>query len=190
MDSEPASASPRLGTESSSPVELTELVAAAPLKPRTGARVLALTVRSPLAPDVPETRLRREPEASVNTLAVTPTADELIAAARPLRLLSDEFSVMVCGVPEAPTCRVMEPVRRVDALETGGRNPLEVSARFPTSTVCVPAIAEEVAAVRVSTFVSELDPVFVAIVPCRSVSELMSFDKLEKRVPSDEIAVS
>ncbi len=82
---------------------------------------MPLTERFPPAPDLPETRLSREPLASVNTLAVTPTADALIAAARPLRVLSEEFSAMVCGVPEEPTCSVMDPVKIADALETGGR---------------------------------------------------------------------
>ena len=43
----------------------------------------ALTLMSPPTPDVPETRLNRDPDASVRTLAVTPTEEELMAEARP-----------------------------------------------------------------------------------------------------------
>ena len=58
-----------------------------------------LTVRSPVEPAVPETMLRREPAESVITLAVTPMLAELMAEARPERVLSVESSVMVCAVP-------------------------------------------------------------------------------------------
>jgi hypothetical protein len=63
----------------------------------------ALTDMFPSAPDVPETRLNRDPVASVNTLASIPAAEELIAAASPARVLSEEFSVIVSGVPLVPS---------------------------------------------------------------------------------------
>ena len=64
----------------------------------------ALTVMSPVAPDVPETRLSREPEESVSTLAVMPTPEELIAAASPASVWFDRVLILiVCSVPLAPT---------------------------------------------------------------------------------------
>jgi hypothetical protein len=84
----------------------------------------------------------------------------------------------------------MEPVSVSEALGTAARYPLEVVANFVTSTVYVPAFADESAAVSVSTLVSELEPVFSDRIPSRSVKELMSFERLEKRVPRLEIAVS
>jgi hypothetical protein len=119
----------------------------------------------PAAPDVPETRLSREPVASVNTLALTPTPDELMAAASPARVLSEEFSAIVCGAPLAPTCSVMEPAIVSEAFPIAVRYPLDVWARFVTSTVCVPAIAAELAAVSVNTFWSELEPSFSDMIP-------------------------
>jgi hypothetical protein len=56
--------------------------------------------------------------------------------------------------------------------------------------VCVPAIAEEVAAVSDRTLVSELEPVFSDKIPSKSVSELMSLERFENSVPRLEIAVS
>ena len=113
----------------------------------------------PKAPEVPETRLNNEPEESVSTLALMPTAEALMVAANPANVLSDEFSVMVNCVP-LPACSVMEPLSGSLALAICARYPLEVVARLPTSTVYVPACAVESAAVSVSTLVSELEPVF------------------------------
>lgn len=61
---------------------------------------LEVTVRSPEVPEVPETSERREPLASVMTLALTPMAAELMAVARVARVLLDELMVTVCAVPE------------------------------------------------------------------------------------------
>ena len=122
---------------------------------------LALTVMFPLAPEVPETRLRREPVASVSTLAVTPAFEALMAAARPESVSFDEFSVTVCAVP-LPTCKVIEPARVSEALVISARYPLEVWARLLTNTVWVPAAADEVAAVSSSTFSLELEPVLLS----------------------------
>ena len=57
---------------------------------------------------MPETRESREPLASVSTEAETPMAAELIAAARPERVLSEEPMVRVWAVPE-PTWMESEP---------------------------------------------------------------------------------
>ena len=81
---------------------------------------LSLTTMFPPVPEVPDTRLRREPVASVSTLAVMPTPEALMAEARPARVSSEEPSVMVCAVP-LPTCSVTEP-ESVSA-------PLAISAR-------------------------------------------------------------
>jgi hypothetical protein len=148
-----------------------------------------LMVMFPLAPDVPDTRLSRDPEESVSTLAVIPTPDELIAEASPDSVLFVEPSVMVCAVP-VPTFSVMDPDKVVEELATGAKYPLEVKARLFTTTVCVPAFAEDVAAVSSSTFVSELDPVFCAMIPVKSVSWLRSFERFDIKVPRLEIAVS
>ena len=59
----------------------------------------ALTVIFPPAPEVPDTRLNREPEESVSTLATMPTPDELMADASPASVLLEEFSVIVWAVP-------------------------------------------------------------------------------------------
>jgi len=59
----------------------------------------ALIAMFPPAPDVPDTRLNREPVASVSTLAVIPAPDALIADASPESVFSDESSVMVLAVP-------------------------------------------------------------------------------------------
>ena len=80
-----------------------------------------LTRMFPSAPEVPETRLTREPEESVSTLAVIPTPDELMADAKPASVLSDEFSAMVCCAPLLPTCSVIDPDRESEALVMGAR---------------------------------------------------------------------
>jgi hypothetical protein len=85
---------------------------------------------------------------------------------------------------------VIDPANVSDALAIGSRYPLELEARFFTTTVCVPATAEEVAEVSVSTLVSELDPVFCAMIPVKFVSWLRSLDRLDISVPRLEIAVS
>src|SRR6202041_1826358 len=149
---------------------------------------LELTVIFPFAPDVPETRLKRDPEASVSTLAVMPAPEELMAAASPESVLSDEI-LMVCAGP-LPACSVTEPDSLSEALDTSARYPLDVVARLLTDTLCVPARAEESAAVRLRTLVSELEPVFSESIPSRSVSELMSLERLENSVPKLEMAVS
>ena len=58
-----------------------------------------VTTMLPVVPEVPETRLRRDPLASVNTLAVIPTEDELMAAASSVRFLSAGPRVIVLAVP-------------------------------------------------------------------------------------------
>ncbi len=88
----------------------------------------------PLAPEVAETRLRREPVASVSTLAVMPTPEELMAEARPERVLSEELREMVCAVP-LPTLSVTEPDSVSELLAISAMEPLEVSARLLTTTV-------------------------------------------------------
>jgi len=98
----------------------TVLVAAVLVAPRYAAIELLLTVMFPAAPDVPDTRLRIDPDASVSTLAVMPTPDELIDAARPVSVLSDEFRVMVTAFPAA-SCRVIAPVKAVLVLATSAR---------------------------------------------------------------------
>ena len=76
---------------------------------------LALTTMLPPAPEVPETRLSREPDASVSTLAVTPAPEALMAAARPESVLFDELSVMVYAVA-LPARSVIDPESVSDAL--------------------------------------------------------------------------
>ena len=58
------------------------------------------------------------------------------------------------------------------------------------TTVCVPANADDEAAVSSSAFVSELEPVFCAMIPVKSVNELRSLDSFENSVPRLEMAVS
>src|SRR5580698_1520988 len=89
-----------------------------------------------------------------------------------------------------PTCRVTEPVSASAALTISARYPLEVCARLLTVTVCVPALAVEEAEVSSSTLVLELDPVFCARMPLKSVSWLISLERLENSAPRLEIAVS
>ena len=55
----------------------------------------------------------------------------------------------------------MEPDSVSVAFAIGARYPLDVVARLFTTTVCVPATAEEEAAVNSSALVSELEPVFL-----------------------------
>jgi hypothetical protein len=69
---------------------------------------LAVTAMLPLAPEVPETRLSREPLASVSTLAEMPRPEELMVEARPASVLSEELRVKVCDVP-LPTWSVTLP---------------------------------------------------------------------------------
>src|SRR5215469_1416249 len=152
-------------------------------------RLLPVIAMFPFAPDVPDTRLNRDPVASVSTLAEMPTPDELIAAASPASVLLLEFSVMVCVAP-LPTCSVIDPASTVDALGTSVKYPLEVCARLCTTTECVPATAADEAEVSCSTPVSELDPVFCAMIPVKSVNWLTSFDRFESSVPRFEITVS
>ena len=148
-----------------------------------------VTEMSPPAPEVPETRLSIDPAESVSTLALMPTPDALIVAASLASVLLDEFSVMVNAVP-LPAFSVTDPDSGSLALAICVMYPLDVVARFPTSTVCVPATAAEVAAVRFSTLVSELEPSFCARMPVALVSELISLERLDNSVPRLEIAVS
>jgi hypothetical protein len=119
---------------------------------------------SPAAPEVFETRLSRDPFESVSTLAVTPAPEELIAEAKPASVLSEESIVIVWAVP-LPALIVIEPDNVSFGFVIAVKYPLEVCARLDTVTVCVPAVADEVAAVNVSTFWSELDPSFCASTP-------------------------
>src|SRR6185437_8814119 len=146
-------------------------------------------VRSPAAPELLETRLRRDPFASVSTLAVTPIPAALIAAASPDSVLLDEFRLTTCAFP-LPTWIEMEPDSVSEAFVIGVRYPLAVCARLFTCTVCVPARAEDVADVSCSTFVLELDPVFCARVPVKSVSFPRSVDSVDNNVPSFDSTVS
>lgn len=146
-------------------------------------------VMFPVAPEVPETRLRREPEESVSTEAVIPTPDALMVEASPASVLLVEFSVMVNDEP-LPACNVIEPDSVLEALGISARYPLEVAARLVTVTVCVPATADELADVNVRTLVSELEPSFSASTPVASVRLLMSVERFENSVPRLEITVS
>ena len=123
-----------------------------------------LMVRLPAAPEVPDTMLSREPEESFSTPAVTPAPEELMAATRPASVLFEESRVMVFAVP-LPTWMVMDPESVSEALVIGFREPLAVCARLLTTTVCVPAVADDEAAVSSSTFLFELEPVFSASTP-------------------------
>jgi hypothetical protein len=89
-----------------------------------------------------------------------------------------------------PACRVTCPEIAAEEFDTSARYPLEVWARLFTVTVCVPAVADEVAAVSSSTLVFELEPVFCARIPSKSVSELTSFDRFDISEPRLEITVS
>src|SRR5271165_3230442 len=71
--------------------------------------VLFETVRSPGAPVVLLTRARREPLASLTTLAVTPEPRLLMEVARPSRVLLVESMATLTGVPLA-TLKGKEPV--------------------------------------------------------------------------------
>jgi hypothetical protein len=119
---------------------------------------------SPAAPEVLETRLSRDPDESVSTLAVTPAPDALMAEASPASVLLEELRVMVWAVP-LPALIVIEPDNVSFTFVIAVKYPLEVCARFDTVTACVPAIADGVAAVNVRTFWSELDPSFSASTP-------------------------
>ena len=77
--------------------------------------------------------------------------------------------MIVLAVPE-PTWRVIEPASVSAAFCTGSMYPLELVARFFTTTECVPATATAEAELSVSTFVSELEPVFCVRMPVKSVS--------------------
>jgi hypothetical protein len=70
------------------------------------------------------------------------------------------------------------------------RYPLDVFARLDTVTMCVPATAEELADVSCRTFVFELEPVFWASTPEKSVSWLISVESLERSVPRFDSTVS
>jgi hypothetical protein len=56
--------------------------------------------------------------------------------------------------------------------------------------VCVPAVADVLADVSVSTLVLELEPSFSDSTPVASVRLLISVESVENRVPKLEIAVS
>ena len=103
-------------------------------------------VRSPRLPDVPLTRLNREPFASVITFAVTPIPAWLIAAASPVSVLLFEPTLIVCAVP-LPTCNVIDPDKVSLAFAIESIYPLDVCASELTTIVCVPAVADDVAAV-------------------------------------------
>jgi len=141
-------------------------------------------------PEVPDTRLSRDPDESVNTLAETPTPEELMAAARPARVLFEDGTSIVCAFPSGPTWSVIEPDSVSEAFVIGVRYPLDVVARLVTTTVWFPATEEEEAARSCSAFVSELEPVFCAMMPVRFVNELTSLESFENRVPRLEITVS
>jgi hypothetical protein len=151
--------------------------------------VLLLTMMFPPAPEVPETRLNRDPDESVSTAAVMPTEEALIVEASPASVLFEEFSVMVSAVP-LPACSVIEPESVLEELGISDKYPLDVAARLLTVTVCVPATAEALAAVSDSTLLSELAPSFVAITPVVLVRLLMSLESVDNSVPRLEIAVS
>ena len=82
--------------------------------------VLSLTVIFPSAPEVPETRLKREPDESLSTEAVMPTPEALIVEANSESVLSVELSLRVNAVPE-PTCSVIDPESVVEALGISAR---------------------------------------------------------------------
>src|SRR5260221_524626 len=79
-------------TTSEALVPVTALVKVRPV-------VLPETVRSPGAPEVLLTRAKREPLASVTTLAVTPAERLLMEEARPSRVSLAELMVTPTGVP-------------------------------------------------------------------------------------------
>jgi hypothetical protein len=150
---------------------------------------LELTVKSPDDPDVDETSESRDPFASVSTLAVTPIPALLIAVASVESVLLEEPIVTVCAVPD-PTWMLIVPVKVSDAFVMLSRYPEEVAASEFTTIVCVPATAEELAAVKAITFGSELDPCLPESTPEKSVKPVTSLDNVDKSVPKLEIAVS
>ena len=144
---------------------------------------------------------RLEPAEVVITLALTPLAELLIAAASPARFWlagGKELREMTVGVA-LPTPSEMEPPSTSDAFEIGAREPAvligsrkpeAVDARELTTIVCVPATAEEDEEVSARTFGSELEPSFDANTPVRSVNPPISFERAESSVPRLEITVS
>src|ERR1700734_2031670 len=83
---------------------------------------LEVIVICPAAPEVSETRLSREPEESVSTLAVTPSPAELMADARPASVWLDEDRSDILNVCEFPfTLIAMEPASGSDVLDTSSK---------------------------------------------------------------------
>src|SRR3954454_14614752 len=119
----------------------------------------------PSAPEMPDTRLSREPLESVSTLAETPMPAILMAEARLDRVPPD--STLTWGRVAFPKPSQMEPASLSDALATSVKYPLEVVAREWTVMLCVPAAAADVADASWITFLSELEQVFWASTPVK-----------------------
>jgi hypothetical protein len=75
-------------------------------------------------------------------------------------------------------------------LESWPVNPLDVVAKLFTVTECVPAVAVFEAEVSSRTLVFELEPVFWARIPLKSVNWLRSLERVEYTDPRLEIAAS
>ena len=105
ITTEPLSLSAVLATDPSVPEASVRLLFPVSVKLTVAGAVFAVSamaeviVRSPPVPEVPETMLSREPEASVRTAAVTPNPAALIVEAKPAKVLLEEVIAMVWTVP-------------------------------------------------------------------------------------------
>jgi hypothetical protein len=121
-------------------------------------------------------------------LALTPTSAELIAAASVL-IVSLLLSTVIVWLAPDPTWIVKLP-ESVSLALTASEYSEDVCAREFTTTVWLPAIAELLADVKLSTSVFELDPCFCDITPLKSVRACRLVVKVDRSLPSDVNTVS